>query len=136
MEAPEVLRGFHVDQASIWRAGEVGWYLLRMTDWHHTAAAAAARAPIPPNPAALLLAHGTMELEWYAPRGEDPQTPHDQDELYFVVTGSGRFVRGEETITFGPGDAIFVPAGVEHRFVDFSDDFGTWVVFWGPTGGE
>jgi hypothetical protein len=29
-----------------------------------------------------------------------------------------------------------VPAGVPHRFVDFSDDFETWVVFYGPKGGE
>jgi len=31
---------------------------------------------------------------------------------------------------------IFVEAGVEHRFEDFTDDFETWVVFWGPQGGE
>jgi hypothetical protein len=31
---------------------------------------------------------------------------------------------------------LFVPAGVEHRFEDFSDDFAVWVVFWGPDGGE
>ena len=29
-----------------------------------------------------------------------------------------------------------VAAGAVHRFVDFSDDFQTWVVFWGPEGGE
>lgn len=33
-------------------------------------------------------------------------------------------------------DAIFVEAGVEHRFEDFSDDFSAWVIFWGPDGGE
>ena len=31
---------------------------------------------------------------------------------------------------------LFVEAGVDHRFVDFSDDFETWVIFWGPDGGE
>lgn len=107
-----------------------------MTKWHHTATDAGAHEPVPPNLAVQLLAHGSMELEWYAPRGEDMQSAHDQDELYFVVSGSGRFSRGDETITFGPGDAIFVPAGMEHRFVDFTDDFGAWVVFWGPAGGE
>ena len=37
---------------------------------------------------------------------------------------------------FGPGDLIFVPAGAEHRFEDFSDDLETWVAFYGPEGGE
>ncbi len=80
--------------------------------------------------------HGTMRLGIYAPRGRDPQQPHDHDELYFVLTGTGTFVNGDEHSTFGPGDALFVPAGVEHRFEDFTDDFATWVVFWGPDGGE
>lgn len=31
---------------------------------------------------------------------------------------------------------MFVPAGMTHRFEDFSADFVTWVVFWGPEGGE
>ena len=31
---------------------------------------------------------------------------------------------------------IFVPAGIEHRFENFTDDFSTWVIFYGPAGGE
>jgi mannose-6-phosphate isomerase-like protein (cupin superfamily) len=80
--------------------------------------------------------HGTMRTGFYAPRGHDPQQPHDQDELYFVVSGSGTFVHGEERSAFKAGDALFVAAGVTHRFEDFTDDFGAWVVFWGPKGGE
>jgi mannose-6-phosphate isomerase-like protein (cupin superfamily) len=82
------------------------------------------------------LTHGSMRLGLYAPRGFDPQKPHEQDELYLVVQGSGTFVHDGERTPFGPGDALFVAAGVEHRFEDFSDDFATWVVFWGPKGGE
>ena len=37
---------------------------------------------------------------------------------------------------FGPGTVFFVPAGAEHRFENFTPDFSTWVVFWGPRGGE
>jgi hypothetical protein len=37
---------------------------------------------------------------------------------------------------FDPGDATFAPAGWSHRFEDFRDDFATWVVSWGPKGGE
>ena len=37
---------------------------------------------------ATVFARGTLEVEIYAPRGSDPQTPHRKDELYVVVTGS------------------------------------------------
>ncbi len=97
----------------------------------------AAAAPLPPGRAsALLLAHGSMNLRWYAPKGTDPQTPHDQDEIYIVASGTGTFVRGDERVNFGPNDALFVAAGEVHRFEDFSADFATWVVFYGPKGGE
>jgi len=77
-----------------------------------------------------------MVLELYAPRGDDDQQPHHQDELYFVVKGSGTFYCDGERAQFGPGDALFAAAGVEHRFEDFTEDFETWVVFYGPEGGE
>jgi len=83
-----------------------------------------------------VLAHGSMRVEVYAPRGTDAQQPHAQDELYLVVSGHGVFRNGETRHGFGPGDCLFVPAGREHRFESFSDDFVTWVVFWGPEGGE
>lgn len=83
-----------------------------------------------------LFRHGTLEVEIYAPRGHDPQQPHDRDEVYVVVAGSGTFVDGDERYPFGPGDFLFVPAGVAHRFEDFSDDLVVWVLFYGPEGGE
>jgi mannose-6-phosphate isomerase-like protein (cupin superfamily) len=85
---------------------------------------------------ATLLRHGSMSVELYAPQGRDAQTPHSQDELYVVIAGSGTFVNGEARHPFAPGDVLFVPAGVEHRFEEFSDDFQTWVIFYGPEGGE
>jgi mannose-6-phosphate isomerase-like protein (cupin superfamily) len=93
-------------------------------------------APQPGRRSALLLEHGTLEVRYYAPRGTDPQEPHTRDELYVVASGRGWFVRGDERVSFETGDALFVAAGVEHRFVDFTDDFGTWVMFYGPEGGE
>ena len=80
--------------------------------------------------------HGTMRAGIYAPRGRDPQGPHTQDEIYIVIAGRGTFAKGGERRPFGPGDLIFVEAGAEHRFEDFTPDFATWVVFWGPEGGE
>ncbi|MEP0547056.1 MAG: cupin domain-containing protein [Rhodothermales bacterium] len=85
---------------------------------------------------AAVFAHGSLDVEVYAPRGHDPQTPHARDEVYVVASGTGTFVRDGERVAFGPGDFLFVPAGVPHRFEDFSDDFVTWVLFYGPEGGE
>lgn len=82
------------------------------------------------------LAHGSMSVELYAPVGSDPQSPHVQDELYFVHSGHGVFRLGSERHAFAPGTCFFVPAGMEHRFESFSEGFSTWVVFWGPEGGE
>ena len=80
--------------------------------------------------------HGTLEVEVYAPRTRDPQTPHTRDEVYVVVRGMGIFVNGSTREPFGPGDLLFVPAGMTHRFEDFTDDLVMWVIFYGPEGGE
>jgi len=85
---------------------------------------------------ATMLSHGSLEVEIFAPRDVDTQTPHRRDELYVVMRGAGWFVNGEERHPFGPGDVLFVSAGVPHRFEEFTDDFATWVVFYGPEGGE
>ncbi len=75
-----------------------------------------------------LLSSGSLEVELYIPDGVDKQSPHEKDELYVVISGTGTFVREEDTYTFGPHDVLFVPAGQEHRFIDFTDDFKTWVI--------
>ena len=84
----------------------------------------------------VLLSHGTLEIGYYRPDAVDPQQPHTQDEVYIVQSGSGYFVLDSDRQPFEQGEALFVPAGVEHRFEDFSDDFAAWVVFYGPQGGE
>jgi mannose-6-phosphate isomerase-like protein (cupin superfamily) len=80
--------------------------------------------------------HGSLAVELYAPVSSDPQTPHDRDEVYFVISGRGTFEVAGARSAFAPGDALFVAAGVEHRFENFSADFAAWVVFYGPVGGE
>ncbi len=91
---------------------------------------------IAPNEFVTLLRSGTLEVELYIPDGVDKQSPHEKDELYVVISGTGTFLREDERYSFGPHDVLFVPAGQEHRFVDFTADFKTWVVFYGPKGGE
>jgi mannose-6-phosphate isomerase-like protein (cupin superfamily) len=83
-----------------------------------------------------LFSQGTLEVEIYRPVGVDKQQPHEKDELYVVIAGSGTFVHGGERTPFRAGDTLFVRAGVPHRFEDFTPDFSTWVFFWGPKGGE
>jgi len=85
---------------------------------------------------ARVMEHGSMSVEIYRPQETDLQKPHQQDELYVVMSGSGEFVNGGMRNDFGPGDVLFVPAGIEHRFENFTDDFVTWVIFYGPVGGE
>ena len=80
--------------------------------------------------------HGTLLVKLYQPKGKDTQPVHTRDELYIVQGGQGTFRNGTMVHTFTPGDALFVPAGVEHRFESFSEDFLTWVLFYGPEGGE
>ena len=82
-----------------------------------------------------MLQTSDVEVEIYAPVGVDLQTPHSRDELYVVMRGAGWFVNGPDRHPFGPGDVLYVPAGVEHRFEDFTEDFATWVVFFGPDRG-
>jgi mannose-6-phosphate isomerase-like protein (cupin superfamily) len=77
-----------------------------------------------------------MSVELYAPIGSDTQTPHEQDELYVIHSGHGELVVGAQRCVCGHGDVYFVPAGVAHHFENFSGDFVTWAVFWGPKGGE
>ena len=80
--------------------------------------------------------HGTMSVELYAPQGTDSQTPHTQDELYFVMQGKAILTIEGIAHDCTAGSVHFVPAGVPHQFTEFSLDFATWVVFWGLEGGE
>ena len=85
---------------------------------------------------ATVIEHGTLTVEIYAPRGTDLQKPHTRDEVYVVMSGTGWFVNGPDRDRFAPGDVLFVPAGVEHRFEEFTDDLALWAMFCTPQGGS
>lgn len=82
------------------------------------------------------LKHGTMSLVLFAPKDNDYQTPHDQDELYIIIEGSGILDIEGKNIEFSKGDALFVPALKAHKFVEFTQDIQMWAIFWGEKGGE
>jgi len=83
-----------------------------------------------------LFRHGSLLVKYYAPQASDRQQPHVQDEVYVIASGSAVFFDGWRRAQCNAGDLLFAAAGVEHRFEDFTPDFGTWVMFYGPEGGE
>ena len=67
---------------------------------------------------------------------KDEQTPHREDETYYVVRGRAVLRIGSSTRAVAPGDCIFVANGVTHRFEDISEDLKVLVVFAPPYSGD
>jgi mannose-6-phosphate isomerase-like protein (cupin superfamily) len=109
---------------------------IALRHWPLMQAARLLPAPDVRPRSAAVYQHGSLLLKLFSPVHTDTQQPHTQDEVYFVARGRGWFVNGEARHAIQPGDALFVPAGVVHRFEEFSDDLMVWVVFYGPQGGE
>ncbi len=103
---------------------------------HHNVSDALRQVSQQESPFLELFKHGTLSLEMYKPEKVDLQEPHSRDEVYIITGGSGGFVHEGVRKEVAVGDFLFVPAGDEHRFVEFTDDFSTWVIFYGPEGGE
>ena len=82
------------------------------------------------------LTRGSLRLLLSLPVSPNQQRPHEQDELYFAVQGKGVLVHDGQRTPFSAGDAMFVAAGIDHHFADFTQDLAVWVVFCGPAGGE
>jgi len=61
----------------------------------------------------------------------DDQTPHAEDEVYYVVRGRAGFHCGGDERAVGPGSLLFVRDGTEHRFHDIAEEV-VLVVFWAP----
>ena len=80
--------------------------------------------------------HGSLEVELYQPHQTDLQQPHERDEVYIIASGTAEFELEGELTKVETGDFLFAPAGDDHRFHNFSNDFSTWVLFYGPQGGE
>jgi|SRR5271167_1184074 len=65
----------------------------------------------------------------------DPQSPHQEDEMYYVVRGRARVRAGSEEQAVREGSVIFVAAGVEHRFFDITEELVV-LVFFAPAESE
>jgi mannose-6-phosphate isomerase-like protein (cupin superfamily) len=98
---------------------------------------ARARIPGPAGEHAVRLwQRGTLNVRLSCPVPPNQQTPHVQDEVYVIVHGRGVLIHDGKRDEFRSGDFLFVAAGTEHHFEDFTDDLAVWVVFYGPEGGE
>jgi mannose-6-phosphate isomerase-like protein (cupin superfamily) len=75
----------------------------------------------------------TLSLGVYrlAAGATDPQSPHAEDEVYYVIEGRGTIRVGEEDRPVGPGSTVFVGARVPHRFHSIEEEL-TLLVFFAP----
>jgi len=72
-----------------------------------------------------------MSAGIYVLRSEatDPQSPHKEDEMYYVVRGRARMKVGDDDQAVSEGSIIFVEAGVEHRFYNVEEELVILVFF-------
>jgi mannose-6-phosphate isomerase-like protein (cupin superfamily) len=63
--------------------------------------------------------------------GQDRQRPHDEDEVYHVVSGRGTIRVAGEDLAVGPGSVVYVPGRIEHRFHSIEEELRVLVI-WAP----
>jgi mannose-1-phosphate guanylyltransferase len=78
----------------------------------------------------------SMSLEVYRLEagGTDPQDPHTEDEVYYIVSGTAKIQIGDNAHPVEEGDVIFVEREVEHYFFDIDEDLVTLIFFAPPYG--
>ena len=59
----------------------------------------------------------------------DPQTPHAQDEVYYVIAGRAQVEVAGESRAVAPGSVVFVGKGVDHRFHSIDERLELLVLF-------
>ena len=77
------------------------------------------------------LNRSTMSVGVYAlaAGSTDPQQPHTEDEIYYVLDGRGRIRVGDDVWDVKPGSVIFIAAGHDHKFHSITEDLRLLVVF-------
>lgn len=86
--------------------------------------------------AVVVFRRGPLDVAVSLPLRPSQQTPHEQDEIYFIVRGRGVLCHDGQRDRFESGDLLFVAAGIEHQFEEISENLAMWRVFYGPHGGE
>ncbi len=83
------------------------------------------------SPYLEFLNEGTLSMGLYAlaAGSVDGQQPHTEDEVYYVVSGRGRFVCEGEDCAVEAGSILFVPAKADHRFHSIEADLSILVLF-------
>ena len=112
---------------------------MRKPDRSRVIHLAQAQASIPSpagEQAATVLQRGTLDVALSLPLRPNRQTPHAQDEIYVIIRGRGVLIHDGKREPFESGDLLFVAAGCEHQFEDFTEDSALWRVFYGPRGGD
>ncbi|GJM41073.1 MAG: hypothetical protein DHS20C20_13550 [Ardenticatenaceae bacterium] len=79
----------------------------------------------------------TMSLGLYVlpAGGIDPQQPHGEDEVYYIISGQGQIDVGDETQSVQPGSVVFVAAHVPHKFHTITEELKILVFFAPPESG-
>ena len=83
----------------------------------------------PPDPPPAM---SELSLHFWSLKENDTQTPHSQDEAYFVIKGRGTLTIDGRKFTLKPGDLIFVPKGAHHQFTDFEEEGLALLVIFAP----
>ncbi len=63
--------------------------------------------------------------------GVDPQSPHTEDEVYYVASGRAQIKVADENRGVQAGSIVYVVKNVEHRFHSIEEDL-TVLVFFAP----
>lgn len=71
----------------------------------------------------------SLNVMRFTPGDEDPMHAHDEEEIYFIDSGTATLVTEDESIAVEPGDVVHLSPGTEHQFTDFEDTFVTTVVY-------
>lgn len=82
------------------------------------------------------LRRDSMSLEVYRldAGATDPQDPHTEDEVYYIVSGSAKIRIDDDVHPVEKGDIIFVEREVEHSFLDIEEELITLIFFAPPYG--
>jgi|ERR1700679_2865284 mannose-6-phosphate isomerase-like protein (cupin superfamily) len=86
--------------------------------------------------AVVVFQPGPLDIALSLPQRPSQQSPHAEDEVYFVVRGRGVLLHDGKREPFDSGDLLFVAAGIEHQIEDHLQGFAMLRVFYGPPGGD